>query len=85
MKDFRHLIDEVATPFAEDKFYELPQHLASWVEKKGRKKILIADGGSHWIISLKGDLNSTDLGTLAVLRIDSISTNKNKLVIEVRK
>lgn len=74
----------VPTPFATDKFFELPGYLASWVEKKGRKKVEVAEDGESWIFKVKM-LTPQDLATLAINRLDSISIQKNKLYVVVRK
>lgn len=84
MKKFDELITEVATPFASDKYYDLPGPIASWIDKYGRKKVQVADDGTHWILQIKGSLNGADL--FALSRLDSVTAiGKNKLQIEVRK
>ena len=74
----------VPTPFATDKFFDLPGHLASWVEKKGRKKVDVAEDGESWIFKVKM-LTPQDLAVLALNRLDGISIQKNNLVVVVRK
>ena len=75
----------VPTPFATDKFFELPGHLASWVEKKGRKKVEVAEDGESWIFKFKGELTGSDLAVLVINRLDGVGIEKNKLVVTVRK
>jgi hypothetical protein len=74
----------IATPFATDKFFDLPGHLASWVEKKGRKKVEVAEDGESWIFKVKM-LTPEDLRVLVINRLDGISIQKNKLFVKVRK
>jgi len=75
----------IATPFATDKFFELPGHLASWVEKKGRKRVEVAEDGESWIFKVK-DLDGKDLAVLAVNRLDYVGPiDKKTILVKVRK
>lgn len=75
----------IPTPFATDKYFELPGHLASWVDKKGRKKVEVAEDGESWIFKFKGELTGQDLAILVINRLESVGMDKSKLIVKVRK
>ena len=75
----------IATPFATDKFFELPGTLASWVEKKGKKRVEIAEDGESWIFKVN-ELTDWDLRILAVNRLEYVGPiDKKRILVKVRK
>jgi hypothetical protein len=77
--------ESIPTPFAGDKFFELPGTLASWVEKKGRKRVEIAEDGESWHFKVN-ELTNKDLAVLAMNRLDYVGPiDKKRLLVKVRK
>jgi hypothetical protein len=87
--DFRELIEKrlvINSRIKPDAYYDLPGALASWVDKKGRRQVMVNTGdSSYWEFTLRGDLEAADIRILALQGLESISIKQGKLFIEVRK